>query len=137
MGAARANLMIVVDSSVLISALRGVSSLSTEMLRDQAGRNRIIVGDIVLLEVLQGARSDSHALAIEAQLRRYAIVHMLDDRMATAAAANFRRLRALGVTIRKTVDLIIGTFCIEHGCRLLQDDRDFAPMAEHLGLQLA
>src|SRR5262249_8440541 len=137
MGPAGDDRMIVIDSSVLISALCGISSPSTEALRYQTGRDRIVVGDIVLLEVLQGPRSDSHAVGIEAQLARYATVQMLDDRVAVAAAANFRRLRALGITIGKTVDLIIGTFCIERGYRLLQDDRDFAPMAEHLGLRLA
>jgi predicted nucleic acid-binding protein len=129
--------MIVVDTSVLISAMRGVSLPSTEALRYQAGRGLILVGDIVLLEVLQGARSDAHAASIEAQLRRYSIVRMLDDRLASVAAANYRRLRALGITIRKTPDLVIGTFCIERGYPLLHDDRDFAPMVEHLGLRLA
>ena len=136
MGTARGILMIVVDSSVLISAMRGISLPGTEALRYQAGRGLILVGDIVLLEVLQGARSDSHAASIEAQLRRYAVVRMLDDRLASAAAANFRRLRALGITIRKTADLIIGTFCIERGYPLLQNDRDFVPMVAHLGLRL-
>jgi predicted nucleic acid-binding protein len=62
---------------------------------------------------------------------------LLDDELATSAARNYRLLRSRGVTIRKTADLIIGTFCMERGHRLLHDDRDFAPMVEHLGLTLA
>ncbi len=67
-------------------------------------------------------------------MRRFEILPLLDDDLAVLAAKNYRRLRGLGITIRKTADLIIGTFCIAHGHRLLHDDRDFDPMAAHLGL---
>lgn len=126
--------MIVADSSVLISTLRGLDLPSVARLR-QAG-DTVLVGDIVLLEVLQGAREDRHADFLERNLREYRIVRMLDARLANKAAANFRRLRSKGITIRRTPDLIIGTYCIEHGHQLLQSDRDFLPMAKHLGLRL-
>ena len=97
----------------------------------------ILVGDLILLEVLQGARDDLHAARIEHGLRRFEIVPLLDADLASRAARNYRRLRDMGITIRKTNDIIIGTFCIERRCSLLHDDRDFAPMEEHLGLVAA
>ncbi len=101
-----------------------------------AAMERVIVGDLVLLEVLQGSSSESRARATERWLRSFDVVGMLDDALATQAAAHYRRLRERGVTPRSTADLIIATWCIAHAVPLLQRDRDFAPMAEHLGLQL-
>ena len=98
---------------------------------------QIIVGDIVLLEVLRGARSDRHATYLQKELAAFAHATMLSPEIAVKAAANFRLLRAKGITIRKTADLIIGTYCMEHGHSLLHADRDFDPMAEHLGLRIA
>ena len=97
----------------------------------------IVVGDLILLEVLQGARSERHAAIIEQSLREFTIRSMLDDDLAVRAARNYRLLRERGVTVRKTIDVIIGTFCIREGHALLHDDRDFNPMAEHLGLRIA
>jgi predicted nucleic acid-binding protein len=99
-----------------------------------AGREPILVGDLILLEVLQGARDEAHATRIERGLRRFEVVPLLDADLAPRAARNYRKLRDLGVTIRETADIIIGTFCIERRCSLLHDDRDFAPMEQHLGL---
>jgi predicted nucleic acid-binding protein len=96
-----------------------------------------LVGDVVLLEVLLGAVDERHARNLEIRLSKYQIVAMLDGGLATQAAANYRRLRNLGTTIRTVADIIIGTFCIAHDHVLLQSDRDFQPMAEHLGLRLA
>ena len=131
--------MIVVDSSVWIGNLRGTGSDSVRKLRAYAETedDQILVGDLVLLEVLQGARDEAYAARIERNLRRYSVVSMLSDRLAVRAAYNYRSLRGRGITVRKTVDMIIGTFCIEEGHRLLHDDRDFNPMAQHLGLQVA
>ncbi len=127
--------MILVDSSVWIAYFRGQRTPSTASLTKLADRDSILVGDIILLEILLGARDDRHAAMIEKAMRCYEILPLLDDELAVRAAWNYRRLRSLGITIRKTVDLIIGTFCIERGHRLLHDDRDFLPMAAHLGLQ--
>jgi predicted nucleic acid-binding protein len=129
--------VIVVDSSVLIFAIRGMLRPSTELLRYEVERSRLLVGDVSLLEVLRGARDEAHATRLETQLRRFEIVSMLDEKIALAAARNYRMLRSLGITIDKLGDLIIGTYCIENSHRLLQDDRDFGPMVEHLGLRLA
>ena len=70
-------------------------------------------------------------------MRRFDVRPLLDDARAVRAAQNYRRLRARGITVRSVVDLVVGTFCIDHGFELLQQDRDFLPMAEHLGLRLA
>ena len=126
--------MIVVDSSVWIGQFRAADrpAVSTlNRLMDDAGT--IIVGDIVLVEVLRGARDDAHAEWIERRLRKFTIERMLDDRIAVKVAANYRRLCNLGVTT-PTIDLIIATFCIERGHSLLHDDRDFDVIAVHLGL---
>lgn len=104
-------------------------------LRAIADPSDIIVGDIVLLEVLQGARDDAHAAIIERNLRQFPIASMISDSLAVQAARNYRQLRDRGVTVRKTIDMIIGTFCIEQGHELLHDDRDFDPMAQYLGLR--
>ncbi len=128
--------MIVVDSSVWIGVFRGadrraVSSLNRIMTMEEA--DTIIVGDIVLVEVLRGARDDRHAEWIERRLRKFTIERMLDDRSAVRVAANYRELRRQGVTV-PTVDLIIATFCVERGYSLLHDDGDFDILAPHLGL---
>lgn len=129
--------MILVDSSVWIAHLRGLQTPATIRLETAADREPLLVGDLILLEVLQGARSEAQAALIERGLRQYAVVPLLDPGLAPIAARNYRKLRELGVTVRKTVDVIIGTYCIEHGHALLHDDRDFEPMAQHLGLRTA
>ncbi len=136
MDASRAS-VILVDSSVWIAWLRGQDSRVTRKLEVACLRERVLVGDVILLEILQGARSEAHAEAIERGLRRFEMASLLDADLAVQAARNYRTLRALGFTIRKTPDLIIGAFCIRHGCALLHDDRDFAPMEAHLGLVAA
>ena len=131
--------MIFVDSSVWIANLRGMDSPAVRKLRAiaEADDGQLLVGDLVLLDVLQGARDDAHAARIERNMRRYPVASMLDDKLAVQAAHNFRTLRHRGITVRKTIDMIIGTFCIEGGHTLLHDDRDFHPMVEHLGLRVA
>jgi predicted nucleic acid-binding protein len=127
--------VILVDSSVWIEHLRGLNTVATAKLQAAAVREPLLIGDLSLLEILQGARDDLHAARIERDLRRYAVVALLDDALAVSAARNHRKLRSLGITVRKTADIIIGTFCIERGHVLLHDDHDFAPMEKHLGLK--
>jgi len=128
--------VILVDTSVWIAHLRGLRTEATAKLEAAAKRESLLIGDLILLEVLQGARNEAHAFSIERGLRSYAIAPLLDDELAVQTARNYRKLRELGITIRKTADLIIGTFCIEHRHSLLHDDRDFAPMERHLGLEV-
>lgn len=125
--------MIVVDSSVWIAQLRDAETDAVRRLHAIDDLDTILVGDLVLLEILRGARDDAHAARIERALRRFAIAAMLDDALAVEAARNHRILRRLGMTIRRAADLVIGTFCIAHGHTLLHADRDFDPMARHLG----
>jgi len=127
--------VIFVDSSVWIAHLRGLRTTATVALEKAAGREPLLLGDLVLLEVLQGARDELHAKKLETALRRFRIVPLLAKDLAVKAARNYRTLRSAGVTVRKTVDIVIGTYCIEHGHALLHDDRDFAPMAAYLGLK--
>ncbi|MBX5460853.1 MAG: PIN domain nuclease [Steroidobacteraceae bacterium] len=100
------------------------------------GEEPLLVGDLILCEVLQGARSEAHAKKLESALRKFDIVPMLDSDIALASAKNYRLLRAKGITVRKTIDLLIGTCCILRGYRLLHADRDFDPFEEHLGLRV-
>ena len=130
--------MIVVDSSVWIALLRGAANVAAKKFEiiEAGDTDEILVGDLVLLEVLQGARSDAHAALIEERLRAFRVEAMLDAGLATIVARNFRFLRERGVIIRKTAGLIIATFCIERAHRLLHDDRDFEAVAQHLPLAI-
>lgn len=127
--------MIVVDSSVWIALLRREASPQVAKLTAAETIPDILVGDIILTEVLQGARDDRHAAATETRMSVFPVVPLLGPALAPRAAANYRLLRRHGVTIRKTVDVIIATYCIEHGHLLLHQDRDFDPMVEHCGLR--
>jgi predicted nucleic acid-binding protein len=128
--------MIVADSSVWISLFRKDDTETASTLRSLIPRGVILLGDIILMEVLQGARDVHQARRIEQSLSDFPIVSMLSPALAIKAAANYRLLRTLGVTTSKAPDLIIGTYCIAGGHSLLQRDKDYLPMAEHLGLRL-
>jgi predicted nucleic acid-binding protein len=126
--------VIVVDSSVWIDFLNGRHAAHVRRLRAVLGTQEIIVGDLMLCEILQGLASERTAQEVEGLLRRFEIVPMAGDALAVVAARNFRSLRRLGITIRKTIDLFIGAWCIENRRPLLHNDNDFRPMARHLGL---
>jgi predicted nucleic acid-binding protein len=129
--------MIVADSSVWISLFRKDDVGVAWTLRSLIPDGVVLLGDIIVLELLQGARDDHQASWIELNLRDFPVVSMLSPALAIKAAANYRKLRGAGITVNKAPDLIIGTYCIEHGHKLLQRDKHFLPMVEHLGLQLA
>ena len=124
--------MIVVDSSVWVAHFRNLASRQVVLRRALFRREELLVDDIILLKVLRGARTSAMPCG------SYAVCTplMLGGAIAGQAAWNFRALRAAGITIRSSPDLIIGTYCIEHRHTLLHDDRDFGPMHEHLGLQV-
>jgi len=126
--------VIVVDSSVWIDFLNGRNAPHVRRLRAVLGKDEIIIGDLMLCEILQGVKNERAAREVEALLRRFEIVSMAGEAIAVAAARNFRSLRRRGITIRKTIDLLIGTWCIENRRPLLHNDSDFHPMARHLGL---
>jgi predicted nucleic acid-binding protein len=94
-----------------------------------------MVGDLILMEILMGARSPEHAARLYQDLMRFPVVSLVGADIAEAAARNYRELRSEGITLRTGFDLLIATFCIEHNHHLLHDDRDFEPLVEHLGLK--
>jgi predicted nucleic acid-binding protein len=126
--------VIVVDSSVWIDFLNGRNAPHVRRLRSALGADEIIVGDLMLCEVLQGLDSEREAQEVEALLCRFEIAPMAGDAVAIAAARNFRFLRRRGITVGKTIDLLIGTWCIENRRPLLHNGRDFRPMVRHLGM---
>jgi predicted nucleic acid-binding protein len=126
--------VIVVDSSVWIDFLNGRDLPHVRRLRASLGVEEIIVGDLVVCEVLQGLDNEREAREVELLLRRFQIVSMVGDSVAILAARNFRALRQRGITIGKTIDLLIGTWCIEHARPLLHNDSDFRLIAQHLAL---
>jgi predicted nucleic acid-binding protein len=126
--------VIVVDSSVWIDFLNGRNAPHVQRLRTVLGTDEVIVGDLMVCEVMQGLDSERAAREVETLLRRFEIVAMAGDAIAVAAAGHFRSLRRRGITVRKTIHLLIGTWCIENRRPLLHNDSDFHPMTRHLGL---
>lgn len=126
--------MIVVDSSVWIDYFNGIASEETDLLDRLLGHEVVVIGDLILTEVLQGFRSDRDFNKARRLLQTLVLREMLGKNLAIKSAQNYRRLRSKGVTVRKTIDVIIATFCIENRLPLLHCDRDFDPMVSHLKL---
>ena len=129
--------MIVVDSSVWIDYFTGNDSPEADHLDSLLGQELIAIGDLVLAEVLQGFRADKDFREARDLLLSFHVVNMLDTTIALKSAANFRALRKMGLTVRKTVDSIIATYCIENRFPLLHSDKDFQPFHKHLNLKNA
>ena len=129
--------MILVDSSVWIDYFRGIPSSQTDRLHALLGNEPIATGDLVLAEVLQGFGSAQDFNQGRKLLTSLPIIELVGRDIAIQAANNFRTLRSLGITVRKTIDTLIATSCIEKGLALLYSDKDFDPFVEHLGLQSA
>ena len=129
--------MILVDSSVWIDYFRGTQSSQTDRLHALLGNEPIATGDLVLAEVLQGFGSAQDFNQGKKLLTSLPIIELVGADIAIQAANNFRTLRTLGITVRKTIDTLIATSCIEKGLALLYSDKDFDPFVEHLGLESA
>ena len=129
--------MIVVDSSVWINFFHGVSTPEVERLDGLLGVTPLAIGDLALVEVMQGFRTDQDVATARQLFRSLALLPMLGGSNAWKATENYRQLRRKGITVRKTIDGIIATACIEANLPLLFSDRDFQPYVEHLGLELA
>jgi predicted nucleic acid-binding protein len=127
--------MILVDSSVWIDQINQAATAQVRRLRQLLPDGPLLIGDLILCEVLQGFRSEAQARLVQRSLSSFEVVRLCSPDLAVRAADNYRVLRRQGITIRKTIDLIIGTFCIERGHTLLHSDRDFEPMERLLGLQ--
>jgi len=128
--------VILVDSSVWIDFFRNQPTAQAEWLDRNLGVEGLVVGDLILAEVLRGFRDDRGFNEARRMLRRLSQVSLCGEELAVEAALNFRKLRARGVTVRGTVDVIIATRCLEDGLQLLHDDRDFDAFETHLGLQV-
>jgi predicted nucleic acid-binding protein len=128
--------MTIVDTTVWVDYLLNVENLQTLWLDRELSGGALGLTDLVLCEVLQGLRSDNQFEAVRGQLSAYPIFNTGGEVIAVESAANYRYLRARGLTIRKTIDCIIATYCIRHGHTLLHNDRDFDPFEEHLGLRV-
>jgi len=126
--------MILVDSSVWIDYFTGTDNKSTNTLHNILGLKPVAVGDLILTEVLQGFRHDKDYKTARALFDDVSIFEMLGTEMALKSADNFRALRKKGITVRKTADVIIASFCIEQKLPLLFSDKDFKPFVKHLGL---
>jgi hypothetical protein len=128
--------MIVVDSSVWIDYFNGKATRQTDLLDSLLGREPVVIGDLMLAEVLQGFRDDADFHRAKSLLDRLVFRPMLGKELAIKSAENYRYLRRKGVTVAKTIDVMIATFCVWSDLPLLHSDRDFQPMEKHLGLQV-
>ncbi len=129
--------MIVVDSSVWIDFFHGMSTPEVERLDGLLGVTPLAIGDLILVEVMQGFRTDQDVATARQLFRSLALLPMLGGSNAWKAAENVRQLRRKGITVRNTIDGIIATACIEANLPLLFSDRDFQPYVDHLGLEVA
>lgn len=129
--------MILVDTSVWIDYLNGVENSRTDLLDSSIAEGTVAIGDLIFLEILQGIRNDKDYRQTKQSLLALDQHEMLGKEMAGKCADNYRALRKKGITIRKTADVIIATFCIENRLPLLFLDRDFIPFVDHLGLEPA
>ena len=129
--------MILVDSSVWIDFFNGVDSTETSKLYEILGLEEVVIGDLILTEVLQGFKSDTDYKKAKNVLTTLTVYDLIGKVQAVKSADNFRKLRKKGITIRKTADVIIATYCIENKIPLLFTDRDFIPFVDHLRLKSA
>lgn len=129
--------MILVDSTVWVDYFRGADTPQVELLDGMFGRTPLAVGDLIVAEVLQGVQDDREFNLVRKTLDAFTQIDLVGHDIAVKAAGNFRILRAKGITVRKTIDTIIATRCIEDGLTLLHNDRDFIPFQLHLGLRVA
>ncbi len=127
--------MIFVDSSVWIDYFNGRMTEQTDLLDSLLGREPIVVGDLILTEVLQGFRENRDFDRAKRLFECLLFRPMLGKELAIKSAENYRCLRSKGITVAKTIDVMIATFCIENNLPLLHSDKDFEPMVRHLKLE--
>lgn len=126
--------MIMIDTSVWIDYFNGKESKETNILDEILAEGNAVIGDLILLEILQGFRTDKDYNLAKKNLKNLDQYELFGKQMVDKCATNYRSLRKKGITIRKTADVIIATFCIENNMPLLFSDRDFLPFVEHLKL---
>jgi len=128
--------MLVVDSSVWVDYFNGVENLQTDFLHGILENTPILIGDLILTEVLQGFRHDPDFEKVRRALGKLTQQSMVNPALAVQSARNYRFLRKKGITVRKTIDSLIATYCIENEHELLHNDSDFDGYEIHLGLQV-
>ena len=126
--------MILVDSSVWIDYFNGQTTPQVDRLDQLLVTQPLAVGDLILVEVLQGFRHDTDYTTAKQLLTSLTVFNLLNTDLALQSAEHFRTLRKRGITIRKTIDVVIATFCIAENHSLLFSDKDFMPFVQHLGL---
>ena len=129
--------MILVDTSVWIDYFNGKDSAEVQILDNALGIEAVAIGDLIALEILQGFKHDKDYKTAKEMLSSLTIYDLLGEHAVYACAENYRSLRKKGITIRKTADIIVATFCIENDFSLLFSDKDFMPFVEHLRLRSA
>ncbi len=128
--------MLLVDSSVWIDYFNGVINAQTEYLDHILDKVPILVGDLILAEVLQGFQRDQDFVRARSLLLRFTRAEMVSTELALQSAENYRSLRKQGITVRKTIDSLIATYCMEHGHQLLHNDHDYDAYEKYLGLSV-
>jgi predicted nucleic acid-binding protein len=128
--------MILVDTSVWIDYFNGVPTWQVDALDSILSEEVVLVGDIILAEILQGFDKDKDFMKAKQAMEPFECVNLGGKKLAIKTATHFRFLRSKGVTIRKTVDMLIGTWCIESEVEILHNDKDFDRMALHLPLRV-
>lgn len=126
--------MVIIDTTVWIDYLRGVSNKETDYLDREVARQRFGLTDLILCEILQGISDEKSFTRVLTELRKFELFETGGSDLAIQAARNFRHLRRRGRTVRKTIDCLIATFCLQHGHSLLHRDRDFDHFERLLGL---
>jgi len=128
--------MLVVDTSVWVDYFNGVENPQTDFLHSVLDKTPILIGDLILTEVLQGFRHDPDFEQVRRTLAKFTQANMVDTALAIQSARNYRFLRQKGITVRKTIDSLIATYCIENEHELLHNDNDFDGYEKHLGLRV-
>ena len=129
--------MTLVDTSVWIDFLNGKDLNHTQALRALMRDGEVAIGDLIATEVMQGFRSEQEAKRGQRLLNLYPCFSLVGKQQAFQAASHYRALRTSGITIRKTIDVLIASFCVENQIPLLFADRDFRPFVQQLGLHAA
>ena len=128
--------MLVVDTSVWVDYFNGAENPQTNFLHSILDATPILIGDLILTEVLQGFRHDPDFEKVRRLLAKFTQANMVDTTLAIQSARNYRLLRQKGITVRKTIDSLIATYCIENEHELLHNDNDFDGYETHLGLRV-
>ena len=128
--------MLVVDTTVWVDYFNGVENAQTDYLHSILDQTPIIIGDLILAEVLQGFRYDPDFEKVRRMMEKFVRVSMVNPTLAVQSARNYRFLRQKGITVRKTIDSLIATYCIENDYELLHNDSDFDGYEKYLGLRV-